>query len=94
MRGTSLLLHAVLGLIINHVINVVFKIISIVEDVIIRGIITLLSWYSLRRHIIVEILRVVVRWAVVIQIRALALPLLLLATYIFSGHLFLLVLTI
>ena len=91
LSHTCLLLgEAVLGLVINHIVNIIVKIVSVVEHVIICNIVTFITRSSLRRHVIIQVfLRIIVRWAVVIQIRALSIPLLLLAPSVILRHLLL-----
>ena len=67
LGNTCLLLReTVLCLVINHVIHIVVKIVSVVEHIIICSVITLVTRPSLRRHIIVDVVRIIVRWAIVI----------------------------
>ena len=93
---TCLLLgKAVLCLVINHIVNIIVKIVSVVEHVIICNIVTFITRSSLRRHVIIQVfLRIIVRWAVVIQIRALSPLLLLLAPSVILRHLLLSILSV
>ena len=67
LSHTCLLLgKAVLGLVINHIINIIVKIVSVVEHIIICSVIALITRPSLRRHIIVDVVRIIVGWAIII----------------------------
>ena len=61
-----LLCEAVLRLVIDHIIHIVVKIVSVVEHIIICSVIALITGPSLRRHIIVDVIRIIVGWAIII----------------------------
>ena len=85
----------VLSLIVNHIVNIIVEIVSVVEHVIICNIVTFITWSSLRRHVIIKVfLRIIIRRTVVIQIGALPLPLLLLAPSVLLRHLLLSILSV
>ena len=85
-----LLGKTILCLIVNHIVNIIVEIVSVVEHVIICNIITFVTWSSLRRHVIIQVfLRIIVRRTIIIQIGALSFPLLLLAPRIILWHLLL-----
>ena len=88
-----LLRETVLRLVIDHIVHIVVKIVSVVEHIIICGVISPFTRPPLRRHVIIYVVRIIVRWAIVIQLRALTLPLLLFAPSVLACHLFLCVST-
>ena len=61
-----LLRETVLRLVIDHIIHIVVKIVSVVEHIIICSVIALITRPSLRRHIIVDVIRIIVGWAIII----------------------------
>ena len=61
-----LLRETVLCLVINHVIHIVVKIVSVVEHIIICSVIALITRPSLRRDIIIDVVRIIVGWAIII----------------------------
>ena len=96
LSHTCLLLgKAVLCLVVNHIVNIIVKIVSVVEHVIICNIVTFITRSSLRRHVIIQVfLRIIVRRTIIIQIGALSFPLLLLAPSVILRHLLLSILSI